>query len=98
MTKIQPLDFSRVPIVGKDGSASWNMLRWFQKIQTQVDTALTVEGINPNAPSDGTNKTVGGATQNLSATGQLPTTSLTGSVGGAQVGFNLDEVPDGAAR
>ena len=92
------LGFAQAPIVDNKGNPSWNMLQWLIKINTKVDTSLTTLGINPNSPIVGTGKTVGGATQNLTSNGMLPTSSLTGSVGGSQVGFNLDQVPDGAAR
>jgi len=93
-----PLDFAKAPIVDKTGNPSWNMLRWIQKIETKTNRALTTLGINPNASIVGTNKTIGGVTSNLTTNGLLPTNALTGSVSGTQVGFNLDEVPDGTTR
>lgn len=95
------LGFAQAPIVTKEGNPSWNMLQWFVKIETKTNAALTTLGINPNAPIAGTGTTVGtvtSKTQNLTTNGLLPTGALTGSVSGTQVGFNLDEVPDGAAR
>ena len=90
--------FASVPIVDKNGSASWNMLQWFIKIETKTNKALTTLGINPNAPIAGTGKTIGGVTQNLTINGLFPTTSLMGTVAPPQVGFTLDAVPDGVIR
>ena len=91
--------FASVPIVDKNGSASWNMLQWFIKIETKTNKALTTLGINPNAPIAGTGKTVGGATANLTPNGLLPSSSVTGMIPSSQVtGFTLQTVPDGTTR
>jgi hypothetical protein len=89
------------PIVDKNGAPTIFMNRWLQKIETMASTSLTVLGINPNAPIAGTTSTpaaLNSKTQNLSAEGTLPTSSLVGSVNGTQVGFTLDSVPDGTTR
>ena len=91
--------FASVPIVDKNGSASWNMLQWFIKIETKTNKALTTLGINPNAPIAGTGKTVGGVTANLTPNGLLPSSSVTGMIPSSQVtGFTLQTVPDGTTR
>lgn len=99
--KAPPLNFAKVPIVDKAGNPSWNFLQWVQKIETQASASLTTLGLNPNAPIKGTTNTVGiinNKTQNLNENGTLPATSLTGSVSGGQVGFTLQNVPDGTSR
>src|SRR5208283_1538742 len=95
------LGFAQAPIVDNKGNPSWNMLQWLIKINTKVDTSLTTLGINPNAPIGGSTNTLGAInnkTQNLTPNGLLPSTSLSGPVGPTQVGFNLDQVPNGTTR
>ena len=95
---VSTLGFIRVPIVDNKGTASRDTVKWMQKIETKTNAALTVLGIDPEAPISGTGKTIGGTTQNLGEDGMLPTDALTGTVSPGQVGFTLDEVPDGTAR
>jgi hypothetical protein len=92
---------TNAPMVDKRGNLSYAGIKWMQKIEVSVSKSLTLLGVNPNAPIQGsanTLNTINNKTQNLSAAGMLPTNSLTGSVSGTQVGFNLDAVPDGTAR
>jgi hypothetical protein len=99
---------TNAPMVDKNGKVSYAAIKWMQKIEISVSKSLTLLGVNPNAPIQGSTNTVGAVntnvgtlnnkTQNLSTGGMLPTNALTGSVGGSQVGFNLDSVPDGATR
>jgi hypothetical protein len=92
---------TNAPMVDKRGNLSYAGIKWMQKIEISVSKSLTLLGVNPNAPIQGsanTLNTINNKTQNLSAAGMLPTSSLTGSVGSTQVGFNLDSVPDGVTR
>lgn len=95
---VSTLGFIRTAIVDNKGIASRDTVKWLQKIETKTNAALTVLGIDPEAPISGTNKTIGGTTQNLSENGTLPTGALEGTVAPGQVGFTLDEVPDGITR
>lgn len=93
------LRFTSSPVVDKSGIVSRDFLKWIQDTNTRVKGALGFLGLNPNAVIVGTGKTVGGATANLTASGLLPTASLTGSIPSSQVtGFTLENVPDGIDR
>ena len=91
------LGFIREGLVDEKGQPKRGFLKYLQQVTTAV-SYLTPLGIKPTAPIVGASKTIGGATSNLSATGTLPSASLTGSITGPQVGFTLDEVPDGTKR
>jgi hypothetical protein len=92
---------TQVPITDTKGKPTRALQNWIQQADTKLNASLTLLGVNPEAQIEGTENTVGAVatkTQNLTETGTLPTTALTGSVGAAQVGFTLDSVPDGAKR
>jgi hypothetical protein len=91
------LGFIREGLVDEKGQPKRGFLKYLQQVTTAV-SYLTPLGIKPTAPIVGASKTIGGATANLSASGTLPSASLTGAITGPQVGFTLDEVPDGTKR
>jgi hypothetical protein len=99
------LVITRAPIVDDKGTATRDLLKWFQDIDKKTNASLTVLGIDPNAVIGGNAGTIGSQLQHVDANGMLQPagvgftlSNVPGTIASGQVGFTLDAVSDGASR
>jgi hypothetical protein len=99
------LIITRGAIVDDKGAANRDLLKWFQQADKKINASLTLLGIDPNATVDGRNGTIGSTLQHISPNGMVmpggvgfTLGQVPGSIGSSQVGFTLDNVPDGTLR